>query len=70
MKNKKPRPFTVVKFVGEINEGYPFTTMDTFIYHNEIQNMPGHCVVSNMATGQVYSGYHCENFTELSEIEL
>jgi hypothetical protein len=32
--------------------------------------MLGHCVVADHKTGRVYSGYHTENFVELSEDEV
>lgn len=31
--------------------------------------MPGHCVVADHATGQIFSGYHTENFVEIDEDE-
>lgn len=31
--------------------------------------MPGHGVVADHRTGQIYSGYHTENFVEIPEDE-
>jgi hypothetical protein len=31
--------------------------------------MPGHCVVADHRSGKLYSGYHVENFVEISEDE-
>lgn len=31
--------------------------------------MGGHCVVADHRTGQIYSGYHTENFVELTDDE-
>ncbi|MCD0460144.1 hypothetical protein [Roseiconus lacunae] len=41
----------------------------TYIFFGEIPNMRGHCVVADHQTGQLYSGYHTENFVELTEDE-
>ena len=39
------------------------------IFFGEIPNMPGHCVVMSHITGNMYSGYHTENFREMDEDE-
>jgi hypothetical protein len=48
---------------------YPFTEKGVYLFFGEIPNMPGHCVVADHRTGQIYSGYHTENFVELDEDE-
>lgn len=61
-------PLSIVKWIGNSNYTvHPFNTNDSYIYHGEIPNMPGHCVVSNMKTGQLYSGYHCIDFKVIIE---
>lgn len=70
----KPRPLSLVTFHYDMPEAYhrkyPFVEGDAYVFHGEIMNMPGHCVVSDMKTGQVFSGYHTENFREIAEDEL
>jgi hypothetical protein len=41
----------------------------TYVFFGEIPNMPGHCVVADHVTGQIFSGYHTENFVEIDEDE-
>lgn len=41
---------------------FPFSKHQTFIFHGEIRQMPGHCIISDIQTGQLYSGYHTYNF--------
>jgi hypothetical protein len=31
--------------------------------------MPGHCVVADMKTGKLYSGYHTERFVQIPDDE-
>ena len=38
-----------------------------YVFLGEIPNMPGHYVVSEHKTGRIYSGYHTENFEELTD---
>ena len=45
----------------------PIMNEKIFIFFGEIQNMPGHCVVSGHESGKVYSGYHIDSFQELQE---
>lgn len=49
---------------------YPFSIYDTFVMFGDIEKMDGHCVVCNTKTGQMYCGYHTDNFIELTEEEL
>jgi len=36
------------------------------VYLGEIPNMQGHCVVAGWMSGRVYSGFHTENFREMT----
>jgi hypothetical protein len=51
----------------EYHSKYPFVLGRSYVYFGEIPNMPGHCVVADFETGQIYAGYHIENFNEISE---
>lgn len=42
----------------------------TFVFLGEIKGMPGHCVVIGTTTEKVYTGYHTDNFIELTEDEI
>jgi hypothetical protein len=44
---------------------YLFRTSRRYVFLGEIQNMPGHCIVVDLKTGRVFSGWHTENFEEL-----
>lgn len=48
---------------------YPFRAKAAYVFFGEIPNMPGHCVVADQRSGQIYSGYHTDNFVELAEEE-
>lgn len=71
---KIPRQYSLVRFLFDSMElkyhsQYPFTRKGVYIFFGEIPNMPGHCVVADHQTGKLYSGFHTENFAELSEDE-
>ncbi len=53
----------------EYHSKYPFVVGRTYVFFGEIANMPGHCVVADHQTGQLYSGYHTESFIELTDDE-
>jgi hypothetical protein len=62
--------YAIVKFnfddlPEKFHDQYPFQKDKVYIFHGEIPNMPGHCVVSEHPTGVMYSGYHTEDFIEL-----
>jgi hypothetical protein len=40
----------------------PFNTNETYVCLGEIAQMPGHVVVFDHKTGQIYSGYHSDRF--------
>jgi hypothetical protein len=68
---KRPRRLSLVKFdVAGIPRGfrrkYPFRRNATYVFLGEIPNMPGHCVVADFRSGKFYSGYHTNNFVEIS----
>jgi len=73
MKQKKwkmPRKLSMVKFDEEKRmKEYPFTKNEPYIFLGEIPNMRGHCIVISHRTGKVLSGYHTDNFIEMSEDE-
>ena len=48
---------------------YPFKEKGTYIFFGEIPNMPDHCIVADYKTGKIYSGYHTDNFVELTDDE-
>jgi hypothetical protein len=48
---------------------YPFRSEVAYVFIGEIPNMPGHCVVADSQSGQLYSGYHTDHFVELSKDE-
>ena len=65
----------LVKFKDDILDGkygkhYPFSIHQKFVMLGEIANMPGHCVISDYRTGHIYSGYHTDDFKEISEDEV
>ena len=69
-----PRRYSLVRFrfqglPKKFHRKYPFTEAGVYVYFGEIPNMPGHCVVADHRTGQIYSGYHTENFVEIPEDE-
>jgi hypothetical protein len=71
---KTPKKLSLVRFKSEaIPAGsrakYPFRSGHTYVFFGEITNMPGHCVVADHRTGKVFSGYHTENFVELTKDE-
>jgi hypothetical protein len=52
---------------SDFHKKYPFIESDKFIMMGEITQMPGHCVVVNYKTGQIYSGFHTDNFVLLDD---
>ncbi|TWU15464.1 hypothetical protein [Allorhodopirellula heiligendammensis] len=54
----------------EYHSKYPFVAGRSYVFFGEIPNMPGHCVVADQRTGQLYSGYHTESFVELPDDEV
>ena len=69
-----PRQLSLVRFRHEVvpsehHAAYPFKQKHTYVFFGEIPNMPGHCVVADHVTGQIFSGYHTENFVEIDEDE-
>jgi hypothetical protein len=66
-----PRKLSLVRFdVSRLPRGfrlkYPFRAGTAYVFFGEIPNLPGHCVVADHRTGQIYSGYHTDNFVELT----
>jgi hypothetical protein len=72
--SKKPRKNSLVKFdfttfPPEFWKKYPFREDGVYVYLGEIVNMKGHCIVVDHNNGQIFSGYHIEDFVELTEEE-
>jgi hypothetical protein len=68
-------PFTLVQFDYNAvpkthQDSYPFLEGKTYIYLRDISNMPGHCVVMDYSTHELYSGYHTSNFRVLKHKEI
>lgn len=70
-----PRHLSLVRFdfeaiSKEYHSKYPFVEGRSYVFFGEIPNMPGHCVVADHKTGQLFSGYHTENFAEIPPDEV
>jgi hypothetical protein len=48
----------------------PIMKEEIFVFLGEIPNMQGHCVVAGHKSGKIFSGYHTNNFIELTEDEV
>ena len=77
METKMPRQYSLVYFNFEtFPEKYHQEYLKTFkkkhpyVFFGEIPNMPGHCVVIDHYTGEIFSGYHTEDFIEIPEEEV
>ena len=66
--NSLPRQYSLVRYVSDCKE-HPFEKNKTYVFLGEIPQMPEHCIVADFKTGQLYSGYHTENFEEIPEDE-
>lgn len=66
--NSTPRQYSLVKYVFDYKE-HPFEKNKPYVFLGEIPQMPGHCIVADYKTGQLYCGYHTENFEEIPEDE-
>ena len=70
-----PRQYSLVKFdysqlPKEYHNGaYPFAKDRRYVFLGEIPNFGGHCIVSD-GNGKMYTGFHLENFIELTHNEL
>lgn len=66
VQDNSPRPLSIVEYVAYDGEKrLPFKKGSRFIFMGEIPNMDGHCVVSDIKTGKVISGYHVGRFKEV-----
>ena len=70
-----PRHLSLVRFdfdavSSEHHAKYPFMEGRSYVFFGEIPNMPGHCVVADHKTGQIFSGHHTENFVEIPDDEM
>ena len=73
MKTKIPRKLSLVKFDFETlpkkyHSQYPFHPSERMIFLGEIPNMMGHCAVAR-SDGIISSGWHTDNFVELTDDE-
>jgi hypothetical protein len=67
---KIPRILSIVRFDFEClpkkyHSKYPFHINTRLLFLGEIPNMPEHCVVIELESGLIYTGYHTENFVEI-----
>jgi len=80
-KAMEPRPSAMVKITNDYRKsllGIPNPTLTIkqmldesyFIYIGEIPQMKGHCTVMGKEGGVVYTGYHIEDFVELTDEEI
>ncbi len=62
--------YALVRFTApkEHADKYDFKIGQQFVYLGEIPNMPGHCVVADVETGRIHSGYHVENFEVINDV--
>ena len=66
----EPRQYSLCKFNAHGEwKYYPFSEHGAYVFLGDIPNMPGHCVVADYKTGQIYSGYHTSQFDEIPEDE-
>ena len=67
-----PRPFSLTKFAppGRHEKEYPLETDKIYIFLSEIINMPGHCIVIEMNSNKIFSGFHTDCFVELTEDKI
>lgn len=67
-----PRQYSLVK----LDPDNPVARNDSlelgvmYVFLGEIPNMVGHCVVINHKTCQIYTGFHTEDFIELTDDEV
>lgn len=79
MKIKGPRQYAMVKLTDSYREILQPYKMDKtcgnllaerfLMYLGEIPNMRGHCILIGQS-GTTYSGYHIQDFVELTEDEV
>jgi len=48
----------------------PFKPGVAYLFLGEIVHMPGHCVVADLRTGRLFTGYHTDNFVEIPADEV
>jgi len=64
------KQYQLVKFVRPDKKSiYPFMNNEILLFLGEIVQMKGHCIVVNR-NGQVYWGYHTDDFVEPNEGEI
>lgn len=62
--------YSLVRFTApkEHADKYDFKVGQQFVFLGEIPNMPGHCVVADVESGRIHSGYHIENFEVMNDV--
>lgn len=41
-----------------------------FTFLGEVPNCPGHCILADLSSGQIYGMHHTDNFREATEEEV
>jgi hypothetical protein len=72
---KRPRQLSLVRLRKKFSQSpsakqLPFLDDMPLVFLGEIPNMPEHGVFAGHRTGKIYSGFHIEQFVELSESEV
>lgn len=67
------RPFMNIIVVADVDDEpaytYPYAHGEHLLYMGEVSGMRGHVIVANKR-GQVFWGYHADNFYVVPETEL
>jgi hypothetical protein len=66
---KKPRQYSLVKLI-RYNDYKFFGETNVFVFFGEIPNMPGHTVIYNVDSKQLFHGIHIEDLVELTPEEV
>jgi hypothetical protein len=69
-----PRQLSLVKLkpalaVMPTSKKLPFVNDMPLVFLGEIPNMPEHGIFAGHSSGRIYSGFHIEQFVELSDDE-
>jgi hypothetical protein len=64
---KKIRQNALVRFKAPLDawDDYPFTKFKHYLFLGETAQMPGHCTVVDIRSGNIYVNYHTEDFEEV-----
>lgn len=68
------KPYTLVRWnvPDDIMFVYysPYSKNENFLFISEITNMPGHCMLLDLATRDLIGPYHTDNFRICTEEEV